>query len=67
MDNKKSYAPRTLEKAKAFEGTERLPSKITGVLAYSGWYKEKRKIWFYINHDQVMSLSLSIDYFHTLV
>ena len=54
MDNQKSYVPRTLEKAKESVGTERLPSKISGVIAYSGWYKGQRKVLFYINHDQVI-------------
>ena len=53
MDNKKSYIPRLLEKSKEMAGTERLPSKISGCILYSGWYEHKRKCLFYINHDQV--------------
>ena len=52
MDNKKSYIPRLLEKSKEMSGTERLASKISGCILYSGWYKEKRKCQFYVNHDQ---------------
>ena len=53
MDNSKSYLPRFLEKTKENQGTERLPSKISGCIIYSGYYEHKRKIMFYINHDQV--------------
>ena len=52
MDNKKSYIPRLLEKSKDMNGTERLASKISGCILYSGWYEHKRKCLFYINHDQ---------------
>ena len=52
MDNKKSYIPRLLEKSKEMTGTERLASKISGCILYSGWYVEKRKCLFYVNHDQ---------------
>ena len=54
MDNSKSYLPRFLEKTKANQGTERLPTKISGCIVYSGYYEHKRKILFYINHDQVL-------------
>ena len=53
MDNKKSYIPRLLQKSKDMMGTERLASKISGCILYSGWYEKKRKCLFYINHDQV--------------
>ena len=52
MDNSKSYLPRFLEKSKNLVGTERLPSKITGCIIWSGFYHDKRKDIFYINHDQ---------------
>ena len=55
MDNSKSYVPRTLENAKELVGAERLPSKISGVLLHSGSYQDRRRIDFYINHDQVHS------------
>lgn len=51
MDNSKSYLPRYLENAKQIVGTERLPTKITGCLIHSGFYEEKRKCLFYLNHD----------------
>ena len=47
----KSYLPRFLENSKKLVGTERLPSKISGCILWSGLYKEKRKDIFYINHD----------------
>ena len=53
MDNSKSYVPRTLENAKDLVGADRLPSKISGVLMYSGLYKDGRSVHFYTNHDQV--------------
>ena len=52
MDNQKSYLPRMRENAKALVGSERLASKITGVLIYSGYYREQRKNLVYVNHDQ---------------
>ena len=52
MDNSKSYLPRFLENAKRLVGIERLPSKITGAIIWSGSYLEKRKDCFFINHDQ---------------
>ena len=42
-----------LEKAKRLEGTERLASKISGIIASSGWYIGHRKVVFEVNHDQV--------------
>ena len=48
-----SYLPRFLEKTKENQGAERLPSKISGCIIYSGNYEHKRKCLFYINHDQV--------------
>ena len=62
MDNSKSYLPRHLEKTKENQGTERLPSKISGCILYSGLYEHKRKVVFYINHDQVVSIMQSIVY-----
>ena len=53
MDNQKSFIPRTLEKAKEHVGTERLASKISGVIIYSGHYRAQRKVSFFINHDEV--------------
>ena len=52
MDNKKSYIPRLLEKSKEMMGAERLASKISGCILYSGWYQHNRKCLFFINHDQ---------------
>ena len=54
MDNAKSYLPRFLEKTKENQGAERLQSKISGCIMYSGYYVTKRKCFFYINHDQVL-------------
>ena len=54
MDNSKSYLPRYLEHAKEYQGTERLPTKITGGLIHSGCYQEKRKVMLFINHEQVL-------------
>ena len=51
MDNSKSYLPRFMENSKKLVGTERLPSKISGCIIWSGLYKEKRKDIFFINHD----------------
>jgi hypothetical protein len=51
MDNRKSYVPRFLENSKKLVGTERLPSKISGAILWSGLYEDKRKDIFYINHD----------------
>ena len=51
MDNSKSYVPRFLENSKKLVGTERLPSKISGAIMWSGLYEDKRKDIFYINHD----------------
>ena len=52
MDNSKSYCPRMKEKSKKFAGILRLPTKIQGCIIYSGHYQTKRKILFYLNHDQ---------------
>ena len=60
MDNSKSYLPRHLEKTKENQGTERLASKISGCIMYSGFYENKRKVVFYINHDQVVCIMHSI-------
>ena len=54
MDNSKSYLPRYLEHAKEYQGTERLPTKITGGLIHSGCYQEKRKVMLFLNHEQVL-------------
>ena len=54
MDNAKSYLPRFIVKTKENQGTERLPSKISGCIVYSGYYAGKRKCSFFINHDQVL-------------
>ena len=53
MDNHKSYLPRYLQNAKELQGTERLPSKISGCILWSGLYEAKRKVLLYLNHDQV--------------
>ena len=53
MDNHKSYLPRYLQNAKELQGTERLASKISGCILWSGLYEAKRKLVFYLNHDQV--------------
>ena len=53
MDNHKSYLPRYLHNAKELQGTERLASKISGCILWSGLYDAKRKLLFYLNHDQV--------------
>ena len=52
MDNSKSYCPRMKDKSKKFVGLLRLPTKIQGCIIYSGNYVNKRKIVFYLNHDQ---------------
>ena len=51
MDNQKSYLPRYLLKSKDQVQKERIPTKITGCIIYSGWYQAKRKSLFFINHD----------------
>ena len=51
MDNSKSYLPRYRELSKDQVQKERLPSKISGCTIYNGWYENKRKVLFYINHD----------------
>ena len=55
MDNSKSYLPRYLEHAKEYQGTERLPTKVTGGLIHSGCYQSKRKVMFFLNHEQVLT------------
>ena len=57
MDNSKSYCPRMKEKSKKFAGLLRLPTKIQGCIIYSGHYEEKRKLIFYLNHDQFQQSS----------
>lgn len=52
MNNRSSDIPRYLEISKDLVGTERLPSKITGVIIWSGHYLEKRKDLYFVNHDQ---------------
>ena len=54
MNNKSSFIPRFLYKSKEVSGAERLVTKISGCIITSGWYVEKRKCLFYINHDQVL-------------
>ena len=51
MDNSKSYLPRYLENAKALAGSERLPTKIQGAIIWSGIYAQKRRDFFFLNHD----------------
>ena len=46
-----SYLPRYLQKSKDQVQKERIPTKITGCIIYSGWYETKRKNLFYLNHD----------------
>ena len=54
MNNFTSYVPRYQIISKEMQGSERLPSKITGCILWSGLYEDKRKIMFYVNHDQVI-------------
>ena len=70
MDNHKSYLPRYLLNAKELQGTERLASKISGCILWSGLYEAKRKVLFYHNHDQVCCskifvLSFLLTYFYS--
>ena len=51
MDNSKSYLPRYLHNSKELVGSERLPTKIHGAIIWSGFYPEKRKDLFFLNHD----------------
>ena len=41
MDNHKSYLPRYLQNVKELQGSERLPSKISGCILWSGLYEAK--------------------------
>ena len=52
MGSYNSLIPRYLDNSKSLVGTERLPSKITGCILWSGKYQDKRKDIFYINHEQ---------------
>ena len=60
MDNHKSALPRYLVNAKELQGTERLASKISGCILWSGLYEAKRKVLFYLNHDQVLKLKYKL-------
>ena len=51
MDNMKSYIPRILEPGKKTSKIFKLPSKITGTIMYSSFYPLKRKINFFVNHN----------------
>ena len=51
MDNSKSYCPRLQETMKSMAGFFHLPTKITGVIICSSKYPQKRKIMFFVNHD----------------
>ena len=57
MDNQKSYLPRFRDNCKEYQGTERLPTKLTGGIIHSGLYAEKRKVFFFSNHDQFENAS----------
>ena len=61
MDNHKSYLPRYLQNVKELQGTERLPSKISGCILWSGLYEAKRKVLLYLNHDQVYCNCLTVN------
>ena len=52
MSNSQSFIPRYLTNRKDLAGTERLKTKITGAIIWSGIYQHKRKDLFFINHDQ---------------
>ena len=60
MNNFTSYVPRYQMLSKEMQGSERLASKITGCIMWSGLYEDKRKIVFYVNHDQV-NISSALD------
>ena len=47
------YKPFIQERGRVTVETERMPSKMSGCILL-GWYEEKRKCLFYINHDQVL-------------
>ena len=52
MDNRKSDIPKFQENAKSFSQFQTLPSHIHGAIVTSGWYPEKRKCYFFVNHNQ---------------
>ena len=53
MDNYKSYLPKYMLNAKETQGSERLTTKIIGCIIWSGHYASKRKLIYYLHHDQV--------------
>ena len=52
MDNRKSDCPKFQQNAKNFGNFQKLPSHITGAIVTSGFYPEKMKNFFYLNHNQ---------------
>ena len=52
---------RYLENAKEIQGSERLPTKISGCIIHSGFYEAKRKILFFLNHDQVINYNINLE------
>lgn len=52
MDNRKTDIPRFLLNSKRLGGVYKLPCHVTGVIVSSGFYANKVKNYFYINHNQ---------------
>ena len=52
MDNRKSDLPKFQQNAKNFVNFQKLPTHITGAIVTSGFYPEKQKTFFYLNHNQ---------------
>ena len=60
MDNMKSYIPRILEPGKKTSKIFKLPSKITGTIMYSSFYPLKRKINFFVNHNNFKQSGIKV-------
>ena len=52
MDNRKSDLPKFLQNVKNLGNFQKLPSHITGAIVTSGYYAEKEKNFFFVNHNQ---------------
>jgi hypothetical protein len=52
MDNRKSDLPKFQQNAKNFVIFQKLPTHITGAIVTSGFYPEKQKTYFFLNHNQ---------------
>ena len=52
MGHNSTIVPNIVEKSKKLANLEFLPSHVTGTIVWSGFYKEGRRVKFFVNHNQ---------------